>query len=202
VHRGVLFLDELGEFPPHALDALRQPIEEHVVRISRQAMSAAFPADFLLIACSNPCPCGVGGPNCTCNELQRTRYRRRLSAPLLDRFDLRLEVHPPEPGDGRGESSAAVGERVLGAVARQELRYRDRPWRRNAQVPASVLHRAIPLVGDAGEAWRWSIARYQLTGRGAARVRRVARTLADLDGGVDVAEHHITVAASLREDVP
>ena len=95
-----------------------------------------------------------------------------------------------------------VGERVLAAVARQELRYRDRPWRRNAQVPASVLHRAIPLAGDAGEAWRWSIARYQLTGRGAARVRRVARTLADLDGGVDVAEHHITLAASLREDVP
>lgn len=201
-HRGVLFLDELGEFPPHALDALRQPIEEHVVRISRQAMSAAFPADFLLIACSNPCPCGVGGPTCTCNELQRTRYRRRLSAPLLDRFDLRLEVHPPEPGDGRGESSAAVGERVLAAVARQEQRYSGRAWRRNAQVPASVLHRAIPLVGDAGEAWRWSIARYQLTGRGAARVRRVARTLADLDGGVDVAEHHITLAASLREDVP
>src|SRR2546421_5920721 len=122
-HRGVLFRDELGEFPPHALDALRQPIEEHVVRISRQAMSAAFPADFLLIACSNPCPCGLGGPSCACNDLQRARYRRRLSAPLLDRFDLRLEVHAPEPGDGPGEPSAVVRERVLAAIARQERRY-------------------------------------------------------------------------------
>jgi magnesium chelatase family protein len=201
-HRGVLFLDELGEFPPQALDALRQPIEEHVVRISRQAMAATFPADFLLIACSNPCPCGMGGPTCTCNELQRTRYRRRLSAPLLDRFDLRLEVHPPAPSEGPGEPSASVRERVLGAIARQERRYRRRPWRRNAQVPASMLHRAIPLAADAEEAWRWAIGHHQLTGRGGARVRRVARTLADLEGSADVAEHHVTLAASLREDVP
>jgi magnesium chelatase family protein len=201
-HRGVLFLDELGEFPPHALDALRQPIEEHAVRISRQATSATFPADFLLIACSNPCPCGLGGPKCTCNELQRSRYRRRLSAPLLDRFDLRLEVHPPEPGDGTGEASAAVRERVLEAVARQERRYARQPWRTNAQVPASVLHRVIPLAADAKQAWQWAIGHYEMTGRGAARVRRVARTLADLDGSVDVAEGHIALAASLREDVP
>jgi magnesium chelatase family protein len=201
-HRGVLFLDELGEFPPHALDALRQPIEEHVVRISRQAMSAAFPADFLLIACSNPCPCGLGGPSCACNELQRTRYRRRLSAPLLDRFDLRLEVHRPEPGDGPGEASVVVRERVLDAIARQERRYARRPWRRNAQVPASALYRVIPLARDVEDAWQWAIARYELTGRGAARVRRVARTLADLDGSADVGVDHITLAASLREDVP
>jgi magnesium chelatase family protein len=201
-HRGVLFLDELGEFPPHALDALRQPIEEHAVRISRQAMSATFPTDFLLIACSNPCPCGLGGPRCTCNDLQRGRYRRRLSAPLLDRFDLRLEVHPPEPGDGPGEPSEAVRERVLDAVARQARRYAHQPWRTNAQVPATVLHRAIPLAGDVKEAWRWVIGHYELTGRGAARVRRVARTLADLDGSVEVAERHVTLAAALREDVP
>jgi magnesium chelatase family protein len=201
-HRGVLFLDELGEFPPYSLDALRQPIEEHVVRISRQAMSVAFPADFLLIACSNPCPCSVGGPNCTCNELQRTRYRRRLSAPLLDRFDLRLEVHPPDPGAVTGEPSTAVRERVLDAIARQERRYARRRWRRNSQVPAGALHRVIPLAGGVEDAWRWAIARYGLTGRGAARVRRVARTLADLEGSAEVAESHVTVAASLREDVP
>jgi magnesium chelatase family protein len=201
-HRGVLFLDELGEFPPHTLDALRQPIEEHAVRISRQAMSATFPADFLLMACSNPCPCGLGGPQCTCNDLQRSRYRRRLSAPLLDRFDLRLEVHPPEPGDDPGESSAAVRERVLDAVARQERRYVHEPWRTNAQVPATALHEAVPLAGDVRDAWHWAIGNYELTGRGAARVRRVARTLADLDGSVDVASRHITLAAALREVVP
>src|SRR5688572_15656787 len=98
-HRGVLFLDELGEFPPRALDALRQPLEERVVRIARMPLTIAFPADFLLIACSNPCPCGLGPPGCTCGDAARARYRRRLSAPLLDRFDLRVAVQPPEPGD-------------------------------------------------------------------------------------------------------
>ncbi len=201
-HRGSLFLDELGEFPPQALDALRQPIEEHVVRISRQAMSVAFPADFLLVACSNPCPCGRGGPTCECTETQRARYRRRLSPPLLDRFDLRLEVHPPEPGDGAGESSDAVRERVVDAVARQRRRYADRPWSRNAHVPAGALSRVIPLTGDGADAWRWAMDRDGLTGRGAARVRRVARTLADLEGVATVGERHVTLAASLREDVP
>jgi magnesium chelatase family protein len=201
-HRGVLFLDELGEFPPHALDALRQPIEEHVVRISRQAMSVVFPADFLLIACSNPCPCGRGGPSCECTETQRARYRRRLSAPLLDRFDLRLEVHPPEPGDGPGEPSSAVRERVAEAVARQQRRYARRQWRRNSQVPAGALTQVIPLSKDAEDAWRWAIGHDTLTGRGAARVRRVARTLADLEGSSEVCERHVTLAAALREDVP
>ncbi len=201
-HRGVLFLDELGEFPPHALDALRQPIEEHVVRISRQGMSVAFPADFLLIACSNPCPCGRGGPSCECTETQRARYRRRLSAPLLDRFDLRLEVHPPEPGDGPGEPSSTVRERVAEAVARQQKRYARRQWLRNSQVPAGALAQVIPLSVAADEAWRWAIGHDTLTGRGAARVRRVARTLADLDGSAEVCERHVTLAAALREDVP
>jgi magnesium chelatase family protein len=201
-HRGALFLDELGEFAPQALDALRQPLEEHVVRISRQAMSVAFPSDFLLIACSNPCPCGRGGPSCECTETQRARYRRRLSAPLLDRFDLRLEVHPPESGDAAGEPSAVVRERVLEAVARQQQRYARRRWHRNAQVPAGALTQVIPLSGDSEDAWQWAIEHDQLTGRGAARVRRVARTLADLDGSAEVCEHHITLAAALREDVP
>jgi magnesium chelatase family protein len=201
-HRGVLFLDELGEFPPHALDALRQPIEEHVVRISRQAMSVVFPSDFLLVACSNPCPCGRGGPSCECTETQRARYRRRLSAPLLDRFDLRLEVHPPEPDDGPGEPSSAVRERVAEAVARQHARYARRPWRRNSRVPAGALAQVIPLSEDADDAWRWAIGHDALTGRGAARVRRVARTLADLEGSAEVCERHVTLAAALREDVP
>jgi magnesium chelatase family protein len=201
-HRGVLFLDELGEFPPHALDALRQPIEEHVVRISRQAMSVVFPSDFLLVACSNPCPCGRGGPSCECTETQRARYRRRLSAPLLDRFDLRLEVHPPEPDDGPGEPSSAVRERVAEAVARQQARYARRPWRRNSRVPAGALAQVIPLSEDADDAWRWAIGHDALTGRGAARVRRVARTLADLEGSAEVCERHVTLAAALREDVP
>ena len=201
-HRGALFLDELGEFHPGALDALRQPLEERAVRIARQAVSVTFPADFQLVACTNPCPCGLGPPWCGCSELQRARYRRRLSAPLLDRFDLRVAVRPPEPGAPTGESSAVVRERVAAAFARQADRYRHRAWCRNAHVPAGALSEMVPLHGDAAEAWLTECDVRRLTGRGAARVRRVARTLADLDDVAEVAAAHVALASMLREDVP
>jgi magnesium chelatase family protein len=201
-HQGVLFLDELGEFPPRALEALRQPLEDRAVRIARQAVSLAFPADFQLVACSNPCPCGRGDPGCRCSDAQRARYRRRLSAPLLDRFDLRLALRGPEPGDEAGEASQAVRQRVGAAVSRQRDRYRDWPWRRNAHIAASALTGLVPLTGDAEEAWRWLIRERCLTGRGAARVRRVARTLADLEDAHDVTDAHVLSAALLRDDVP
>ena len=195
-------MDELGEFPPHALEAMRQPLEDRVVRISRQPFAITFPADFQLVACSNPCPCGLGPPRCACSDVQQARYRRRLSAPLLDRFDLRLDVRPPEPDAPRGESSAQVRERVAVATARQRSRFRGAPWRRNAHIPAGALGRAVPLEADAADAWRDRIEERALTGRGAARVRRVARTLADLDDVADVTAAHVTLASMLREDVP
>jgi magnesium chelatase family protein len=201
-HRGVLFLDELGEFPPRALDALRQPLEEHVVRIARQALTLTFPADFLLVACTNPCPCGRGIPGCTCRDQERARYLRRLSAPLLDRFDLRLVVQPPEPGDGPGESSAVVRERVESAVARQRRRFTGTPWRRNSQIPAGALDRLVPLDADALDAWRTHAEARLLTGRGAARVRRVAQTVADLDDAPTITAAHVLCATLLRDDVP
>lgn len=201
-HRGALFLDELGEFPPGALDALRQPLEERVVRISRQMGALTLPADFQLIACTNPCPCGLGPPRCACSEMQRARYRRRLSAPLLDRFDLRVAVRSPEPGAPPGESSAVVRERIDAAVARQGARYRGRSWQRNAHVPAGALVSTIPLIGEARDAWLEEAEVRNLTGRGAARIRRVARTLADLDDVVDVTAAHVALAAMLREDLP
>jgi magnesium chelatase family protein len=201
-HRGVLFLDELGEFPPRALDALRQPLEERVVRIARQALTLSFPADFLLVACTNPCPCGRGAPACTCRDSDRARYLRRLSAPLLDRFDLRLVVQPPEPGDGPGESSDVVRERVGGAVARQRARLGGTPWRRNSQIPAGALERLVPLDAEAADAWRTHTEARLLTGRGAARVRRVAQTLADLDDAPRVTSAHVLCATLLRDDVP
>jgi magnesium chelatase family protein len=201
-HRGALFLDELGEFNPGSLDALRQPLEERVVRISRQAVAVAFPAAFQLVACTNPCPCGLGPPRCTCSELQRVRYRRRLSAPLLDRFDLRVAVRAPDAAASPGEASATVRARVVAAVERQAARYRDRAWTRNAHVPAGALATSVPLAGEALDAWSAEIEARQLTGRGAARVRRVARTLADLDDVPHVTAGHIALAAMLREDVP
>jgi magnesium chelatase family protein len=90
------------------LDAMRQPLEERVVRIARQGATVAFPADFLLIACSNPCPCGLGPPRCICSEALRLRYRRRLSAPLIDRFDLRVALGPASPNDPTGPPSQAM----------------------------------------------------------------------------------------------
>jgi magnesium chelatase family protein len=201
-HRGVLFLDELGEFAPSALDALRQPLEERVVRISRQPVSLTFPARFQLVACTNPCPCGLGEPSCRCTEAQRNRYRRRLSAPLLDRFDLRLRITAPDAHDGPGESSARVAARVAAANARQRSRYADWPWAQNAHVAAGAVSRLIPLRADAEACWRMTIEDRALTGRGAARIRRVARTLADLDDTADVTPEHLDSAAFLRADVP
>jgi magnesium chelatase family protein len=183
------------------LDALRQPLEERVVRISRQGGSLTFPADFVLVACSNPCPCGMGPPACACTEALRARYRRRLSAPLIDRFDLRVAVGPAAPDAGTGPPSADVRERVAEAVARQQERYRNAPWRRNARVPAGALTRHIPLLADAEEALLAAARRRDWSGRGMAGVRRVARTLADLDGATDVSPAHILLGTGLREDV-
>ncbi|MFO7591207.1 MAG: YifB family Mg chelatase-like AAA ATPase [Acidimicrobiia bacterium] len=201
-HRGTLFLDELGEFAPRALDALRQPLEERAVWIARASSTLRFPADFVLVACTNPCPCGLGPPRCCCGDGQRARYRRRLSAPLLDRFDLRVSVRTPEAADVPGEASAAVAVRVLAAVERQRDRLRDTPWRRNAHIPAGALQRLVPLDGPAHDAWVDEIDARRLTGRGAARIRRVARTVADLDNHTSVEPDDIALAALLREDAP
>lgn len=200
-HRGALFLDELGEFSPLVLDALRQPLEERVVRIARQGVSVAFPADFLLIACSNPCPCGLGPPRCICSEALRLRYRRRLSAPLIDRFDLRVALGPASPGDPIGAPSQAMKERVQEAISRQRQRYSDLPFRRNARIPASLLPKAVPLRKDSEDALREAACRRELSGRGLAGTHRVARTIADLCGMETILPEHILLAASFREDV-
>ncbi len=200
-HRGALFLDELGEFSPRVLDALRQPLEERVVRISRQHSALTFPADFLLVASTNPCPCGQGPPRCACHEALRARYRRRLSGPLVDRFDLRVAVGTAPPDAPLGPPSAEVAARVLQAVTRQRARYRDAPWRRNAAVPAGALLRDIPLSEEVAAMLGEAARRRQWSGRGLAGVRRVARTLADLDDATDVTAAHVLLAAGMREDV-
>jgi magnesium chelatase family protein len=201
-HRGILFLDELGEFAPSALDALRQPLEERAVRISRQGVSLTFPAAFQLVACSNPCPCGAAGNECRCSDARRDRYRRRLSAPLLDRFDLRVRVDAPDADDVPGESSAEVAARVAVAYERQRTRYADWPWSQNAHVAAGAVPRLLPLGPEAEAVWRDVIADRQLTGRGATRIRRVARTLADLDDSAGITGSHLESASAMRGDVP
>lgn len=200
-HRGSLFLDELGEFGPGVLDALRQPLEDRVVRISRQVGAVTFPAQFLLVACTNPCPCGLGPPACTCSESLRARYRRRLSGPLLDRFALRVLVRPAPPDAPPGLPSTEVRAQVAEALARQSRRFRGEPWHRNDHVPAAALDRLLPLPPDAVDALRQATRRRGWSRRGMAGTQRVARTLADLDGAENVGPAHVLMAAGMREEV-
>ena len=181
-HCGVLFLDEMGEFAPHALEMLRQPLEEGAVTVVRAHATETFPADVLLVAAMNPCPCGEGGrPGvCRCSGTERARYSRRLSGPLLDRFDLRVMVDRPPPDlvlDSRPEEgSAAVAERVQAARARAATRGIGK----NAELDAAALDRLAPLSSAAGETLRSAMERGSVTPRGAHRLRRVALTLHDL----------------------
>jgi len=202
-HKGVLFLDELGEFAPAALDGLRQPLEEQEVRVVRAHATAVYPADVLLVASMNPCPCGESGAPgaCRCSEAQRSRYHRRVSGPLLDRFDLRIGVQRPCAtelfGQPSGESSADVAERI--AVARK--RALDRTGSLNGRLDQADLDRVAPL-DDAGRAiLEQALAQGRLSARGVGRVRSVARTIADLEDSDDtVTVDHLCLAMSLRID--
>ena len=192
-HRGVLFLDELGEFQAVVIDSLRQPLEEGVIRVSRAVGTVTFPARVLLVAAMNPCPCGLGGAPglCTCSDAARARYHRRLSGPILDRFDLRVDVAAPEVdhliGGAPGESSEVVRRRVAGARAAAA----ERGVAANASLGAERL--------DASGLLEASLRAGTLSGRGLHRVRRVALTLADLSGECGpVAVEHVALALQLR----
>ncbi|MGH9303175.1 MAG: YifB family Mg chelatase-like AAA ATPase [Acidimicrobiales bacterium] len=181
---GVLFLDELAEFPTAVLDSLRQPLEEGVVRIARARAAVTLPASFLLVAAMNPCPCGEGGaaPSCSCSPAQIERYTRRLSGPLLDRFDLHVPVDRPRAdellGPSGGESSCAVARRV--ACAREMAARRG--VFPNAAIPSHLLGALTPLEPAAAAILERRVSAGQLSARGLERVRKVARTIADLDG--------------------
>ncbi|MDQ1444362.1 MAG: magnesium chelatase family protein [Acidimicrobiaceae bacterium] len=200
-HNGVLFLDELAEFAPAVLDSLRQPLEEGIVRVSRIKQSVTFPARFLLVAAMNPCPCGGdGGPDgCRCREQARLRYVRRISGPLLDRFDLRVLVARADVGEllsgEEVEPSAVVAARVRAARERAV----ERGVRTNAALPASRLDEVAPMTAEAWRVVEWHLRRGTLSARGLHRVRRVARTVADLAGAEHlVEEEHVCAALDLR----
>lgn len=203
-HGGVLFLDELGEFAPSVLDSLRQPLEEGVIRISRAKAAVSFPARFLLVAASNPCPCGDGGPpgSCSCQPAARQRYLRRLSGPLLDRFDLRVEVARPATADLLAAEPAESSASVAAVVGRARARASQRGCELNSQIPSSMLDELAPLTRVAAQLLHRSLEADRLTGRGLHRVRRVARTLADMhcdDELVD--EQWVSLALAMRTDL-
>ena len=201
-HCGVLFLDELGEFPAVALDMLRQPLEEGVVRIRRARRAVDLPARFLLVGAMNPCPCGEGSiPGaCRCTEAARARYARRLSAPLLDRFDLALSLGRPDVDDllggPPGEGSTVVAERVRFA----RLVAATRGVRCNSEIPARLLDELCPMSPEGGALLERRLRAGALSARGLHRIRRVARTLGDLDGvGTVIGERQVAEALHLRD---
>ena len=206
-HSGVLFLDEAPEFPTPVLEALRQPLESGEVRISRSAGLAAFPARFQLVLAANPCPCGKlfgTGSSCTCSAAQRARYSTKLSAPLLDRLDIRIAVRRPSAamlatGSNEARSdSAALSRRVVAARALAAERLEPSPWRTNSQVPGVYLRRELKLAKSVTAKLDGALSRGAISMRGYDRCLRLAWTSADLAGRAAPEEVDIERAVALR----
>jgi len=202
-HHGVLFLDEMPEFDRRVLEALRQPIEEGRITVSRALRSVVFPARFVLVAAMNPCPCGYQGDArraCKCTPQQTARYRGRLSGPLRDRLDLIVEVEAVPitalTEGPAGESSADVRVRVLAARARQLAR--GARARVNAQLAGTDLKKYAPLNTAGRRLLERSADRLHLSARGFHRIIRVARTIADLGGADAIATEHLMEALQYR----
>lgn len=194
---GVLFLDELGEFPAAVLDSLRQPLEDGHLLLARRGTSVSLPSATQLIGATNPCPCGFSGDTlraCTCAPAALGRYRRRLSGPLLDRFDLQVRMRPTERVDGPPEeASEAVAERVRAARDRQRARGRS-----NAVLGRSELD-GLARSSGASRLLRSALEREVVTARGHDRCLRVARTIADLAGRDEITEADVGEALAYRE---
>jgi magnesium chelatase family protein len=205
-HRGVLFLDELPEFSQRALEVLRQPLEDHMVTISRAQGSVTFPANFMLVAAMNPCPCGfMGDPGheCRCSPGAIVRYQKRLSGPLLDRIDIHVEVPRVEyqklTGRQPGERSATVRERVRLARERQLKRFVGLPRvTANADMGPAEVHTFCGVEPGAEPLLQTASERLQLSARGFHRVLKLARTIADLAGCETIAVSHVAEALQYR----
>jgi magnesium chelatase family protein len=198
-----LFLDELPEFSQRVLEALRQPLEDARVVVSRAAGTARFPARFQLVAAANPCRRGCASlTTCACSPAERARYLSRLSRPLLDRIDLHLEI-PALPytqltDTAAGEPSAVIRARVLAARARQATRFAGTPVHVNARMSSRQTRRHCPLPPDAARLLGLALTRLGLSVRAHDRLLRVARTIADLAGSDAIATEHVAEAIQCR----
>lgn len=206
-HRGVLFLDEFPEFPRHVLESLRQPIEDGVVTISRAKATLTFPAQFLFVAAQNPCPCGfLGSPDqaCRCSHAEITRYRKRVSGPLLDRIDLHVGVPRVRTGklfdkDFKGaEASKKVRERIQEARERQLKRFSETSLKSNAEITAKTIEKYCPLEEDAEKILRQAVSQMRLSARAYHKVLKTSRTIADLGGSEKIGHNHISEALNYR----
>ncbi len=208
-HRGVLFLDEMIEFPRPVLEVLRQPIEDGEVVISRSKLSVKYPCNFMLLGAMNPCPCGYLGDKekqCTCTESQIQRYRARLSGPLLDRIDLiinvpRLTTEELVNTKGDAEPSEKIRERVVKARKIQAKRYEKEGILTNSELTAEKIKKYCKLDEKSSQLLKTASQKYGLSGRRYHRVLKIARTIADLAESTDIKTEHLTQALQYRADI-
>ena len=204
-HHGVLFLDELPEFKKNALEALRQPLEEGTVTITRSSMTATYPAKFMLVAAMNPCPCGYYGDRrrpCRCNTTQIRQYQSRISGPLMDRIDIHVEVpsmHYQEiAGTHSGEDSKTVRERIRSARARQQERFAGQSNLLNARMSDRQLKTHCLLDEASRQLIEMAVDKLGLSVRAYTRILKVARTIADLENANNIEASHVAEAIQYR----
>jgi magnesium chelatase family protein len=205
-HRGVLFLDELTEFKRDVLEFLRQPLEDGYVTISRTKQSVMFPAQFTLVASTNPCPCGYYGDTiqqCTCSPRQREQYWAKLSGPLMDRIDLQVAVNRLKPEEitqqPTGEASLSVAERVQQARLRAAHRFNSESnLRCNAQMQSRHLQKWCKLDDSSRNLLEAAIRKLGLSARASDRILKVGRTIADLAGDDELKTNHVAEAIQYR----
>ena len=203
-HKGVLFLDELTEFPRSILETLRQPIEDKKVNIVRVHGNYTFPSDFMLVCAFNPCKCGFypDKNKCTCTESELHRYRNKLSGPLIDRIDMYVETQRVDLSSlrdsGKEENTAVIRERVATARARQEQRFKGQNIQFNSQMEVQDIEKYCHLEGKEKKLMELAYNSLELSARTYHRVLKVARTIADLDGEEKISERHISEALAYR----
>ncbi|MFP5526918.1 YifB family Mg chelatase-like AAA ATPase [Peptococcus simiae] len=204
-HHGVLFMDELPEYRREVLEGLRQPLEDAEVTVSRVSAQVTYPCDFILLAAMNPCPCGyLNDPHheCTCTPAQVSRYRQRISGPLLDRFDIQIELSPVAFNDlydkKEAESSATIRKRVIATRKLQLDRFADRPIFANGSMSHQDIRQFCALDPKPKALLRQAFERLGLSARAHDRILKLARTIADLDTGGPISERHIAEAIQYR----
>lgn len=205
-HRGVLFLDEMVEFPRNVLETLRQPLEDGEVIISRAQTSIKYPADFMLLGAMNPCPCGFLGDSqkqCTCSEFQIQRYRSRLSGPLLDRIDLQIEVPRLKPEEllnmkSDSEPSSEIRKRVVNARKIQVQRYLGTSILTNSELTSKLIKKFCQIDEPSENMLKTAIIKFNLSGRSYDRILKLSRTIADLEEANNITQMHIAQALQYR----
>lgn len=205
-NRGVLFLDEMVEFPRSVLEVLRQPLEDGEIVISRAKHSIKYPAKFMLLGAMNPCPCGFLGDKekqCTCTDSQISRYQSRLSGPLLDRIDIQIEVPRLTSSElmstnDAEEDSASIRKRVVKARQMQIERYKNEPILTNSELTTDLIKKYCKLDDKSKELLKVAIVKYQLSGRRYDRILKLARTIADLDSSKDITQIHLMQALQYK----